>query len=72
MKVFVELKPGARHTRVERIDRDHYKVSVKEPPVENRANNALIKALADHFDIPPSSLEVIAGRTSRKKIVEIS
>ena len=38
MKIFVTVKPNAKEERVEKIDDTHFKVSVKEPPTEGRAN----------------------------------
>ena len=71
MKLFVELKPRARKVSVEQIDIAHYKIEVNEPPIENRANAALIHVLARHLKIPPTFLKIIAGHTSRKKTISI-
>ena len=71
MKIFIETKPNAHSPRIERIDRTHFKIAVKEPATENRANEAVIKAIAEEFGIAPSCIKHIAGKTSRKKIFEI-
>lgn len=72
MKIFVQAKPGAREQRVEKIDEMHYVVAVKEPPVEGRANAAIVRALVAHFKIAPSRVRIISGHTSRQKVVEIT
>ena len=72
MKIIVKTKPGAKDDKIERIDESNYVISVKEPPINGRANAALIKLLAEHFDISPSLIEIISGFTARVKVIEIN
>lgn len=67
----MKAKPGAYEEGVEKIDDLHYVVSVKEPPVQGRANHAIIKALAEYFGVAVLNVKIISGFTSRQKIVEI-
>ncbi|MFH1193139.1 MAG: DUF167 domain-containing protein [Candidatus Jorgensenbacteria bacterium] len=71
MKIFVRAKPGAREERVEKTDDSHFTVSVTEPPREGKANAAIVAALAAHLNVPQWRVSIVAGRTSRNKIVEI-
>ena len=71
MKFFVHTKPNSREEKVEKIDETHFKISVSESPVDDKANRAVIRALADYLQLPPSRLDIISGRTARNKIVEI-
>ena len=71
MKFFVHTKPNSREEKVEKIDETHFKISVTEPPVDDKANRAVIRAFADYLQIPPSRLDIVSGRTARNKIVEI-
>jgi hypothetical protein len=71
MKIFVSVKPGAKEEKVLRLDEAHFKISVKEPPVDGRANWAVIRTLADYLKKPATSLRIISGQTSRQKILEI-
>lgn len=83
MRIIVKAKPSAKQEKVERltqpslhlegtkIELDIYKVSVKEPPVSGRANDAIIRALAGYFDVAPSKIRLVSGQTSKKKIFEI-
>ena len=48
-----------------------YKVSVKEAPVQGRANEAIVRALAKHFDTPPAPGRLVFGQTSKQKILDI-
>ena len=48
MKIFVKAKLNAKEERVERIDENNFIVAVKEPPVDGKANQAILKALAEY------------------------
>lgn len=71
MRISVLAKPGAKKEFVEKIGEAEYLVAVREPPIRGRANNAIIKALADHFQISINRIRIAAGITSRRKTVEI-
>lgn len=72
MKIFVKAKPGSREELVEKITETDFVVSVKEPPVQGRANAAIQRALAEYFSVAPSRVRIISGYTSRSKVIEIS
>lgn len=83
MKIRVKAKTKSKVERVERLDQPtllpdtqmempSYKVSVKEAPIQGRANEAIIKALAVHLDLPSSAIKLISGQTSKQKIFDIT
>lgn len=72
MKIFIKAKPNAKEEKVEKNDESHYTVSVKEPPVKGKANDAIRNALAVYFKTSSSSVKIISGYTCRNKIVEIT
>lgn len=72
MKIFVTAKPSARETKVERVNETSFIVSVKEPPVQGKANAAIFKALAEHFKVSLARVRLVSGFTSRQKTFEIS
>lgn len=71
MKIFVKAKPHSSEAFVKKIDEQNFEVAVKEPPVQGRANAAIIKALADYFNIAPSRVRMVSGYTSRQKVIEL-
>jgi uncharacterized protein len=71
LKIFVKAKPNAKEECVEKIDDTHFVVSVKEPPREGRANWAIERAMGKYFGVPPSSVRIVSGNTSREKVAEI-
>ena len=70
-KIFVKVKTGAKDRSVKKIDENTYKVSVKEPPIEGRANYAVVKLLAEYLDKSISQLRIISGSTSKNKVIEV-
>ena len=71
MRIFVKAKPRAREDKIEKIDEQNFVVAVTEPPVQGRANLAIVKVLADYFQVAQSQVCLISGFTSRQKVFEI-
>jgi len=70
MKIFVKAKPRAKNEKIEKIGEDCFKVSVKEPPEEGKANQAIVKALAEYFKVNQSTIKLVSGFSSKNKIFE--
>ena len=71
MDLFIKAQPNSRNDKVEKIDNNHFIISVKEPPIKGRANQAIIKVLGEYFNISFSKIKIIAGFKSREKILRI-
>ena len=56
---------------MEKIDEQNFVVSVKEPPIKGKANEAIRNALAVYFKTGSSKVKIISGYSSRNKIIEI-
>ncbi len=48
-----------------------YKIWVRAAPERYKANDAVRRVLAAHFNVAPSRIRIIAGVTARRKMVEI-
>lgn len=48
------------------------RVRLTAPPVENRANEALVKFLSRIFDVPRRQIEIVTGGTGRNKLVRVA
>lgn len=68
----VKVQPRARKNAITGSVGDALKLSLTAPPVEGKANQAVIEFLADFFDIPRSSVTIATGETSRLKTVRIT
>jgi uncharacterized protein (TIGR00251 family) len=68
----VRAQPGAKKTAVVGMYGEgaaaQLKIAVQAPPIEGRANSALIAYLAELFGLPRSSVELVSGELSRSKV----
>lgn len=83
MKIFVKVRPGAKVEKVEEVDATHFVralggraegylvVAVREEAREGKVNKRLIEILSQYLGISKSSVRIIAGLTSREKVVEV-
>lgn len=71
MKIFVKAKPNAREQRIQKFGEAHFVVAVQESPFKGKANQAIIRALAEHFKIPAFKIKLVRGFKEKNKIFEI-
>ena len=71
MKIRVKIKPNSRTEELGQ-EGDSFIVKVREPPREGKANQAVIKLLAQHFGVPQSQVRIISGLRSRNKVIEVA
>ncbi len=71
MRVSVKVKTNAKNEFVEKISDTEFIISVKEPPIDGRANWAVCRSIADYFGVSPSRANIVSGQTAKNKIVEI-
>jgi uncharacterized protein (TIGR00251 family) len=68
----VRAQPGAKKTAIVGIYGEgataQLKIAVHAPPIEGRANQALVAFLAEIFDLPKSGVELVSGELSRSKV----
>jgi len=67
----VRIHPGARKSAVTGIHADVLKISLTTPPIDGRANEALVAFVADLLHLPNARVVIIAGKTNRSKILRI-
>jgi len=71
MRLTIVAKPKKKQEKIVRINSTTYAVSVKEPPINGRANDAITKALAKYFSILLSQITLVSGKTSKIKVFEV-
>ena len=68
----VRAQPGAKKTAIVGVYSEgnaaQIKIQVHAPPIDGRANAALIEFLAGCFGLPRKSVELISGELSRSKV----
>jgi uncharacterized protein len=70
-RITVKVSPGAKRTELVGRHGDGWKARIAAPPEGGRANSALGALLADALGVRRDQVTVVAGRASRRKVVEI-
>jgi uncharacterized protein (TIGR00251 family) len=71
----VRVQPGAKKTVFAGFygegSETRIKIALQDPPIEGRANEALIVFLAEVFGLPRSAVVIEHGQTGRSKLVSL-
>jgi uncharacterized protein (TIGR00251 family) len=68
----LHVVPGAPADAISGEHGDALKIRLRAPPVEGKANKALVNLLADLLDVPRSNIVIVSGSGSRSKRVQVS
>lgn len=71
MKISVIVHPNSKNPRVERDLIEMLHVYVNAPPLEGKANKAVIEALAKFFGTKKGKIYLVHGEKSKNKVFEI-
>ena len=66
------VQPRASRGRVAGVHGNELKVAITAPPVEGRANRALVEFIAKSLKVAKSRVSVVRGQASRHKTVRVS
>ena len=67
----LHIQPGAKKTEVAGVHGDALKIRLAAPPVDGKANAALIEFLATRLGVARAQVTLKSGQTSRRKVLEI-
>ncbi|MBI5651710.1 MAG: YggU family protein [Chloroflexi bacterium] len=67
----IKVVPRARKNEIAGIEGDVVKIRLNAPPVEGKANVALIAFLAELLNVRRAYIEIVIGETSRRKVVRV-
>ncbi|MCF7848965.1 MAG: DUF167 family protein [Kiritimatiellales bacterium] len=67
----LRIIPRAAKNAVQGLHGDALKIRLQAPPVEGKANQALVKFLSKHWKIPRADIEILSGETGRNKRIRI-
>jgi uncharacterized protein (TIGR00251 family) len=71
-RVRLRVSPGAGRARIVGRYGDAWKVRVTAPPEHGRANEAVLRLLADTLALPRASVALVSGHGGRDKVVELT
>ncbi|MDE3191288.1 MAG: DUF167 domain-containing protein [Acidobacteriota bacterium] len=68
----LRVSPGSGRAEIVGRHGDGWKVRVTAPPEHGRANDAVVRLVADTLAIPLASVTIVSGHGAREKIIELS
>ena len=71
LRITVKAHPKANKIRVVEKDASHFEVWVREAADQGRANEAIVEAISNHFQIAKSKIRILHGERGINKILEI-
>lgn len=71
MKISIKVIPNSKLNSVVSKDAAGWKIKLTAPAVDGKANQALIDFLSEELSVPRRNINIIRGKTSRNKFVEI-
>lgn len=67
----VKVKPNSKHQSIQKAADGHWMIHLKSTPIQGKANQELIKMLAQQFNIPKSEVKIKSGLSSKHKLIEL-
>jgi len=67
----LHIQPGARRTECAGQHGDALKIRLAAPPVDGKANAALVKFVAEALGLPNTAVNLKSGQNSRRKVLEV-
>ena len=68
----LHVQPGAKRSEIVGLHGEALKIRLAAPPIEGRANDALLKFIAGLFAVPLRNIELKQGGQSRHKVVAVT
>jgi len=71
MRISVKVTAKAKQNKIVKISDAEYKVYVTAAPERGKANEKVTELLSEYFDVSKSSIKILRGENTNKKLVEI-
>ncbi len=71
MRFWVKVIPRSSRAEIVGKEGDAVKVRVTSPPEGGKANKELLETLSRWLGVRKSRVKIVAGETSRKKLIEV-
>ena len=72
LSLTLHVQPGAKRTEISGLHGEALKIRLAAPPIEGRANEALLRFIADTFGVPLRQVELKQGGQSRHKVLLVT
>jgi uncharacterized protein (TIGR00251 family) len=70
-RIAIKVHPRAKRTAIVGCLGETYKVDLKAPPVDGKANEECVRFIAELLNAPRASVRIVQGAASRMKVMEI-
>ncbi|PSH04709.1 MAG: YggU family protein [Acidobacteria bacterium] len=67
----LRVQPRASRNAFAGLMGDAIKLAITAPPVDGKANQAVIEYLSEFFRVPKASITIVSGETGRNKLIAI-
>lgn len=72
IRITTQIAPNAKKSEITGVLDDALKIRLQAQPIEGKANEALIRYLADRLGVPKSAVTITHGHTNKRKIIEVT
>jgi uncharacterized protein len=72
IRLTVQITPNAKKSEVIGLLEDVLKIRLQAQPIEGKANEALVRYIADMLAVPKNAVSITHGHTNKRKIIEIN
>jgi uncharacterized protein (TIGR00251 family) len=67
----LRVQPRASRNAFAGVMGDAIKLAITAPPVDGKANQAVVEYLSDFFRVPKSNITIVSGETGRNKLIAV-
>lgn len=72
VRLAVQIQPNAKKTEVVGVLDDALKIKLQAAPIEGKANEALVRYIAEVLSVPRSAVEITHGQTNKRKLIAVT
>jgi uncharacterized protein (TIGR00251 family) len=67
----LRVQPRASRNAIAGVMGEAVKLAITAPPVDGKANQAVVEYLAELFQVSKSSIAIVSGETGRNKLIAV-
>jgi len=71
MRIYIKVIPRSSQRKIEKISEGDFKAWVRSVPEKGKANIEVRELVAEYFSVNKNQTEIIGGKTSSRKIIEV-
>jgi uncharacterized protein len=72
MRIYIKVIPCSSKNQIIEIKEGEYRIKLTAPPISGEANKMLIEILSDFFKVSKKQINIIGGKFTQIKLIEIS